>query len=111
MNFARSCAANFERSCRKRRANLERNCCEVRTYFERYVRRLCVAKELHAMRACVYVALEVKLRGGTAELRIETGRIQSILWMYTMARFSEYKRQRIVSLWHDDHIQFTTKPP
>ena len=50
------------------------------------------------MRAGVYVALEVK-------------RIQSILWMYNMARFSESKQQRIVSLWHDDHKEFATKQP
>ena len=103
-------AASFERSCCELPAKLlrtsreavlrtsskvvvyvERNCCEVGTYFKRsYVRRLYVAKELHALRTGVYVALEVK-------------RIQSILWS---VQYGKFKQQRIVSLWHEQKLDY-----
>ena len=38
-----------------------------------------------------------------AHIALQVGKIQSILCERVIAMFSEYKRQRIVSFWHDGH--------
>ena len=66
--------------------NFSRTLSEVGLNFKRSEIR--VAKKPNALRIGAYIALQV-------------GKRQSILCERVMATFSEYKRQRIVSLWHD----------
>ena len=90
-------AVNFERSCCELRAkllrtsreavlqtssevvvNVERTSSEIVAKLERTsseVTRLCVAKELHALRTSVYVALKVK-RNQSISCRVQHGKIQ-----------------------------------
>ena len=91
--------ANFERSCCELRAkllrtsskavlrtssevvvNVERTSSKIIVKLERTsseVTRLCVAKELHALRTGVYVALEVK-RNQLISWRVQHGKIQRV---------------------------------
>ena len=66
--------------------NFSRTLSEVGLNFKRSEIR--VAKKPNALRIGAYIVLQV-------------GKRQSILCERVMATFSEYKRQRIVSLWHD----------